>query len=225
MRRARLGARVLALGIAATFVVFSAATAANYAEIVFAKHATDVVFDLFVELDDPLPAPGISDNASFIAHLSFTVRNPSDRRLSIHYVGYTGWVHDYEAENGSAPERRSLDDFLFAPDGSVMLFYRAITGFAIFPTYTEFIDARSEATFAYPFVLDRDPEVIRFDATRDIYEYAANVGIPETNVGWFHHVLVQLRILDVPTDYEETTPLFYLHTLPIIDREVGFELG
>jgi len=201
------------------------ASAANYTEIVFAKQATDVVFELMVTVEDPLADPSISDEARFTTWLSITVSNPSDRRLALHYIGYSGWVHDYEAENGSAPDRRAQDDVLLLPDGTPLLFYRAITNLVPFPEYREFVEPRSQATFTYHFDLGRYPDVLRFDATRSVYRYALGAGIPFREVEWFHHVLVQVMILGVPTDYEETTPLFYLATLPIIDREVGFELG
>ena len=60
------------------------ASAANYTEIVFAKQATDVVFELMVTVEDPLADPSISDEARFTTWLSITVSNPSDRRLALH---------------------------------------------------------------------------------------------------------------------------------------------
>lgn len=189
----------------------------------FAKLGTGVSFNMSVSVFDPLADPMISDNATFTSWVNVTVVNPSDRRLTLHYLAYSGWIHDLEVENGSALDRRPQDNFLPRPDGSILLYFRSFAGAVAFPTPTAFIEAHAQRTFAFSFSLERNL-VFRFDSTRSIVQFAQARNLTWSDIDWFHHVVLQIQILGVPTNYEETTSLFYLHTFPIIEREAGFEL-
>ncbi|HKW42961.1 MAG TPA: hypothetical protein VJP06_02130 [Thermoplasmata archaeon] len=204
------------------FVGFAIVTVANYSEVVFAKIVTDAVFNTSVAYADPSADPAISDNATFVTWVNVTLVNPSDRRLTMHFVSYTAWIHDLEVENGSALDRFPQDNVMVLPDSTVHYYFRAFAGSVTFPTPTEFLEPHSQLSLSFSFTLTKALP-FRFDSTRSIVRFAVAHNLTWANVDWFHHVVVQMQVLGVPTNYEETA-VYYLHLFPIIQREAGYEL-
>ncbi len=208
---------VLAI-IAVILVVLSVTSAANYTSVVLAKSTVYVVPRYTVTWSGTNPDGSLTDIGSVNVSLSLTVENPSPRTLRIRLVGYSGWVEDGPAQAGLNLTRRATDDRLIDADGTHFFF-------RVFGDSTEVstgpIASRGNATFVFVYSLVRTANPPRFDALRNITEYAASTGTP---IVWNHWVRVQMPIEGVPPATSPTAAQSLL-TIDYVEREVGENLA
>jgi len=199
-------------------VLLTAGSAANYTSVVLAQSMVYVVPRYTVTWNGTNPNGSLMDTGTVMVSLALTVENPSPRVLRIRLLAFSGWVEDGPAQAGLNLTRRAADDRLVGPNATRFFFrvFGESTEVSFEPT-----PDRGNATYLVSYTLTRAANPSRFDAVRNITEYAAAVGTP---LEWNYWVRVQLTIDGVPAASSPTAAPSLL-TISFVEREVGQNLA
>ncbi len=219
-RKLRIGSWLALAAAAAIILGFAVASAANYSSIVVARATVYVVPQYDVRYTG-LGANGkLGLGGSVSVAVTARVENPSSRALHISTVGFSAWTRDGPVEAGLNESRRSTDDILIGPNGTVWFFRvfgesAEITG--------EPIPPQGNRTFTFTYTMTATTDAARFAGVRNITDYAVDRGGSPNSVPWNHYLYLVLTIDGVPEATSPTAPT-YLRNLRRIEREMGVNL-
>lgn len=208
---------ILLAGIAAILLVLSVGSAANYTSVVLAQSMVYVVPKYAVTWTGTNPDGSLTESGTVTVSMTLTVENPSPRSLRIGLLAYSGWVEDGPAEAGLNVTRQVADDRLIGPSGT--RYFMRVFGEST-EVSSEPVPAGRNATYRFIYTLTHAANPSRFEALRNITEYASAAAIP---VEWNHWLRIQLTIDGVPPASSPTAAP-YLFTIDIVEREVGRNL-
>lgn len=217
----RQGLWIVVCVVAATLVVLASLSAVNFTSIVVAKASVYVVPKFTVAYEGLDSNGRLTIGGSVTVHVPVAVENPSQRSLHLYLVTYSGWIRDGPAEAGLNESRKLGDDFITGPAG-VMWFFR------IFGQSTEItpfaVPARDNRTITFDFVINATSDSARFEAIRNITDYAVAGGATVDSVSWNQYLYLVLTIDGVTEATSPSAPA-YLRDIRRIEREIGVNIA
>jgi len=207
--------------IVAVLVILTGASVANFTSVVLAKATVYVVLQYMITYEGLAPDGRLASDGSVNVEVTALVENPSQRSIHFYLVAYSGWIRDGPAEAGLNESRRLSDNLLRGPEGS-MWFFRVFGQSA--EVGLDPVPARANRTFTFTFTTSAASDPVRFNAIRNITDFAVARGGTAASVPWNQYLFLVFTIDGVPEASSPTAPS-YLRDIRRIERELGVNIA